>query len=48
MDIKELKERYLAGQRNFSSINLSGLSVKSIDLDGVDFSNADLHPYYLI
>lgn len=42
MDIEEFKQRYLAGERNFSGVDLSGLSFKSMNLDGADFSNANL------
>ncbi len=43
MDIKELKERYAAGERDFAGVDLSRLSMISIDLSGADFSNANLH-----
>lgn len=42
MDIEEFKQRYLVGERNFSGVDLSGLSFKSMNLDGVDFGNANL------
>lgn len=42
MDVKEFRERYIAGERNFSGMDLSGLSFKSMNLDGVDFSNTNL------
>ncbi len=47
MDIKELKERYLAGERDFSGLDLSNidsseLSMGSISLNGADFSNTNL------
>ena len=42
MNIEEFKQRYLVGERNFSGVDLSGLSFKSMNLDGVDFSNANL------
>jgi uncharacterized protein YjbI with pentapeptide repeats len=43
VDIKELKERYLAGERDFTGVDLSRLSMISIDLSGADFSNAMLN-----
>ena len=42
MDIKELKKRYVAGERDFTGVDLSRLSMISINLSGADFSNANL------
>lgn len=42
MDIEELKERYAAGDRDFSGVDLSGLSLMYIHLSDADFSNANL------
>ena len=42
MDIKELLQRYAAGERNFTVINLSYKN-----LTGIDLSEADLSKTYL-
>ncbi|BAY83223.1 pentapeptide repeat protein [Calothrix parasitica NIES-267] len=42
MDREELKKRYASGERNFSGVDLSRLSLTYIDLSDADFSNANL------
>jgi hypothetical protein len=42
MRAKEILQRYAQGERNFSGINLRGLSFQGANLSGADFSGADI------
>ncbi|WP_299415577.1 pentapeptide repeat-containing protein [Acaryochloris sp. IP29b_bin.148] len=42
MTAEELLERYAAGERDFSGIDLRGADLRGVDLHGADLSGADL------
>lgn len=42
MDVDELVQRYTAGERDFTGVNLTGANLSGINLSGANFTQAFL------